>query len=140
MDNIQSTANQATISANTGAYKEYTLDINEFNRPKVFRGPKAIINKIVELIMMNPGTYPTRPYMGVGLIKNYRYSFMDNISEIQNKINEQIHTYLPEFDGVNVTLLSNDTAELLFIFIEINGFSYTVSLNTQTKTLSYLNA
>lgn len=137
--NINSTVNSNKLTINTGAYKEHTLSINEFNRPLEFYGPKAIITKIIELIMMNPGTYPTRPYMGVGLIKNYRNTFMRNIGEIQEVINNQIQTYLPEFSGVHVTLLSGDSTEVLFIFIEINDTSYSVSLDVKTKTLKYIS-
>lgn len=121
-------------------YGEYTLSVNEFNRPKVYSGPKAIINKIIELILMNPGTYPTRPYMGVGLIKNYRYDFLDNINEINQKIKDQIQTYLPEFSGVSVNLIGDSVSKTLIIFIEINDYTYSVVLNTETKSLTYLNS
>ena len=64
-------------------YKEHLLGINEFNKPKVVNGPIAVCYKIIELILMRPGTYPTRPYMGIGLVENFRYTFTDKIDELQ---------------------------------------------------------
>ena len=98
---IQRAANKETIS---DKYAEYSLSITEFNRPEIATGAKAIIQKIIQLIFMNPGTYPTKPYMGIGFIKKYRYSFMDNIDELNEEVKEQIRTYLPEFQTVNVEI------------------------------------
>jgi hypothetical protein len=121
-------------------YSEYLLSINEFNQPKINSGAKAIIYKIIQLIFMNPGTYPTKPYMGIGFIKNYRYSFMDNLSELNEEIREQIKTYLPEFQTVNVEFsTSNSNTKQLIIFITVDYMTYSLVLDTNTKTLSWLN-
>ena len=50
--------------------KEYSLGIDKFNRPAVYDEPKSTYIKIVRLILLEKGTYPTRPNMGVGLISN----------------------------------------------------------------------
>ena len=120
-------------------YKEHLLSINEFNKPKVVNGPIAICYKIIELILMRPGTYPTRPYMGIGLVENYRYTFMDRIDELQALTDEQIRIYLPEFSSVKVnydTVLEND--KILIIHIFVDDTVYSVTLDTDRKTLTWI--
>ncbi len=120
-------------------YKEHLLGINEFNKPKVVNGPIAVCYKIIELILMRPGTYPTRPYMGIGLVENFRYTFTDKIDELQALTEEQIRIYLPEFDSVKVTydtVLERD--KILIIHIFVDDAVYTVTLDTDRKTLTWL--
>ncbi|MBQ8130920.1 MAG: hypothetical protein IJ193_00350 [Bacilli bacterium] len=120
-------------------YTEHVLDIDEFKKPKVYTGPRAVVHKILELIMMKPGTYPTRPYMGVGLVENFRYTFTDKISDLSATINEQIATYLPEFSSVRVELdTSMEHDKRLVIYIIIDSMTYTVALDTDKKTLSWI--
>lgn len=120
-------------------YTEHVLDIDEFKKPKVYTGPRAVAHKILELIMMKPGTYPTRPYMGVGLVENFRYTFTDKISDLSATINEQIATYLPEFSSVRVELdTSMEHDKRLVIYIIIDSMTYTVALDTDKKTLSWI--
>ena len=134
---IQRAANKETIS---DKYAEYSLSITEFNRPEIATGAKAIIQKIIQLIFMNPGTYPTNPYMGLGFIKKYRYSFMDNIDELNEEVKEQIRTYLPEFQTVNVEFSNmNEKVNQLVIFITVDYMTYSLVLDTSKKTLSWLN-
>lgn len=135
---IQRAANKETSS---DKYAEYSLSMTEFNRPDITTGAKAIIQKIIQLIFMNPGTYPTRPYMGIGFIKNYRYSFMDNIDELNEEVREQIRTYLPEFQTVSVEFSTmNENINQLVIFITVDYMTYSIVLDTNTKTLSWLNS
>ena len=89
---------------------------------------------------MNPGTYPTKPYMGIGFIKKYRYSFMDNIDELNEEVKEQIRTYLPEFQTVNVEFSNmNEKVNQLLIFNTVDYMTYSLVLDTSKKTLSWLN-
>lgn len=122
-------------------FTEYVLDIDEFNRPKVLTGPKAIVQKIINLILLKPGTYPTRPYMGVGLIENFRYTFTDELDKLQGEINDQIRTYLPEFSAVRVELeTSMEKNKILVINIIIDSAIYTISLDSDRKTMEWLTS
>ena len=126
---IQRAANKETIS---GKYAEYSLSITEFNRPEIATGAKAIIQKIIQLIFMNPGTYPTKPYMGIGFIKKYRYSFMDNIDELNEEGKAGACEYALEYD-------MNEKVNQLCIFITVEYMTYSLVLDTSKKTLSWLN-
>ena len=130
---------QTEIKNKYSQFTEYILDLDEFNKPKVYNGPKAIVQKIVNLILLKPGTYPTRPYMGVGLVEKYRYSFTDDKESLQADINDQIQTYLPELTNVRVELDVNaEKNKILLINIIIDQSVYTVSLDSDRKTLTWL--
>lgn len=120
-------------------YFEHKLALNEFMKPVVDTDVRAIIDKIIMLIMMKPGTYPTRPYMGVGLVENYRYTFMDNLNRLKEEVESQKNTYLPEFSAVQVDFDTlNGVNKELYIYITIYNSMYALMLNTETKTLTWL--
>lgn len=83
--------------------REYLLTTNKYKEPSVVEGKQAIGMLLLRLIIMNPGTDPLHPDMGVGII-NYRYT-MDIMSELKKKITKQIQTYLPQFSDSIVSLV-----------------------------------
>lgn len=82
--------------------KEYTFGVNSFNKPNVVDGKNAIAARLMTLIMMEPGDDPLHPDMGVG-IKTYRYSL--NIDQLAQRIQNQIITYLPFYQNVQVNII-----------------------------------
>lgn len=137
-DKVNVNLNTVTSQINN-RYSEYNLSLNEFNRPQVDTGVKAVIDKIIMLIMMKPGTYPTRPNMGVGLVENYRYTFMDDLGRLKDEVNTQKNIYLPEFRSVDVEFDTVDELQKnLYIYITIRKRMYVLLLDTETKTLSWL--
>lgn len=109
---------------------EYLLTTDEFNNPKVLQGKDAISQLLIHLILLEPGTYASRPTMGVGLVPRYRYTSEENLDVLKQDIEDQISTYLPEFSGVKVTL-ELDTESQLIINIEINGTIYKYETSKQ---------
>lgn len=103
--------------------KEYVLSLNDFREPKVLEGKAAIATILVRLILLNPGTMPDRPLMGVGLVEKYRYSFKENVDELRKEIKRQIQTYLPRYQGAEVNVLLNKDNSLT-IGIEIDEVLY----------------
>lgn len=83
--------------------REYLLTTNRFREPEVATGTEAIGILLTRLIMMEPGTDPLHPDMGVG-ISRYRYG-MDNKEELRKRVETQIDTYLPYFADTYVTLI-----------------------------------
>ena len=59
--------------ANSGILKEYSMSVNDFNQPADAKGKKAIGVLLVRLLLMEKGTDPMRPDMGVGIVSRYRY-------------------------------------------------------------------
>lgn len=117
---------------------EHALSINAFNKPLVSTNQDAIAIKLIELMLLRPGTYPTRPNMGVGLVEKYRYVFTDDIGILQSEIEDQIRTYLPDFQTVTVELRVDEYNKNLYLYITINDTTYALVLDTDTKTLSIL--
>ena len=103
--------------------QEMLLSVDSFKKPKVLEGKEAIGILLVRLIQLEPGTFPSRPKMGVGLLSNYRYCDEEKALELQEHIKSQIRTYLPEFQAVQVTTKLNPGGKLL-IDIAIDEILY----------------
>lgn len=113
---------------------EYFLGTNEFNRPTVYTDVDATYTLLIRLILLDPGTYPTHPRMGVGLVSRYRYAKDSELTQLSNDIEDQIATYLPQFTSVSVELTLTTTKDL-FIQIIIDGVAYELIYKTEYETL-----
>lgn len=81
--------------------KEYLLTTNEFLEPKVIEGSDAYGVLLTRLLLLQPGTNPLHPNMGVGLGPKYRFISEDDMPTLQTLIQDQVNTYLPsEFSTV----------------------------------------
>lgn len=94
---------------------EHSLSVNDFKEPRDYKDAQAIFVLIKRLILLNPGTYPNHPDMGVGLIRYWRHSNMEDTTALQVKIREQIETYLPSLSLYDVSLNKKSNNELSII-------------------------
>ena len=115
---------------------EHTLSINEFNKPKVLTNEAAIAQKLIEIALLNPGTYPTRPDMGLGLVRKYRYQSDTDVEKMKEEYKSQIETYLPTLTDVEIDI--KVVGKELRFFVKIDGTMFRLILNTDTKTLMSL--
>lgn len=99
---------------------EPSLSINDFNRPKILEDREAISSLLIQLILLEPGTYSNRPTLGVGLRSRYRFNDEASLSQLRRDIADQISTFLPEFQAVDVNVYM-DTRYNNEIIIEIAG-------------------
>lgn len=106
--------------------REYTLSITPLNRPEVLKNQEAIAMLLLRLILLNPGSDPLHPEMGVGII-NYRYA-MGKLEELKRRVEDQISTYLPCFPAGNVEIDITPT-KLCNILITIDDTVYTYDSN-----------
>lgn len=112
------------------AIREYTLSINDYNNPKVFEGEDAIALLLIRLFLMNPGDIESHPDMGIGIYKNYRNMWMDNISELQIESEKQIAKYLPMLENVSVkTSKSSKDSKVTIIEIQVGDTIYSLLTN-----------
>ena len=72
-------------------FREYLLGTDDFKQPKVVYGKKAVGILVCRLLLLEPGTNPMRPEMGVGLVSKYRYMFPDRLSELKTDIADQLN-------------------------------------------------
>ena len=106
--------------------REYTLSITPLNRPEVLKNQEAIAMLLLRLILLNPGSDPLHPEMGVGII-NYRYA-MGKLEELKKRVEDQVATYLPCFPAGNVEIDITPT-KLCNILITIDDTVYTYDSN-----------
>lgn len=88
-------------------YKEYLLSINNFGRSKVLTNEQAIAALLTRLILLEPGTNPLMPTMGVGIVSKYRYLFSSSAEQLKKDIQDQVNTFLPQANFTNVELIYN---------------------------------
>lgn len=104
-------------------YYERLLTTDVFKQPKVVTDKEAISVLLIRLILLEPGTFSTRPEMGVGLVSKFRYMDESNLSELKKEIRNQITKYLPMFQAVDVGL-SMDQDKQLTIEIQVDDTLY----------------
>ena len=112
--------------------KEYLLSVDKYNNPAVKTDKECIFYLLIRLILLNPGTIESHPDMGVGLIKNWRYSDMSQLPQLESEIQTQIETYLPVLQGVSVKVEQISHGEIA-IYIKISNIIY--SFKTDNGTL-----
>jgi hypothetical protein len=118
----------------TNSVVEYFLGSNEFNRPSVWTDVDATYVLLIRLILLEPGTYPNHPRMGVGLVSRYRYAKAEELNNLKDDIQDQITTYLPQFSSIDVELTLTNTKDL-YIQIIINGIAYELVYKPEYETL-----
>jgi hypothetical protein len=101
--------------------REYISSIDQYNKPTVLNGDASIGFRLMELIMMNPGDNPLHPEMGVGL-RDYRYG-INTLTDLEQRIYDQIDTYLPMYRIANINLKLNDE-KILSVEISIDDTTY----------------
>ena len=117
--------------------REYLCSVNNFNRPVVINDTQAIGYRLMELIMMDPGDNPLHPEMGVGL-RSYRYG-INTLKDLENRIAEQIATYLPMYQASNIALvLTPDKVLSVEITVGDTIYSYNTADTNNPITLEDL--
>ena len=106
--------------------REYLFSVNKFNKPVVYDKKRAIGLLLIRLILLEHGSDPFRPDMGVG-IKNYRYA-MGRLDELKDRVKNQIETYLPCFSSTNVSIVQTPN-HLCNIEITIDDTIYVYDSN-----------
>lgn len=105
---------------------EYLLTTNEYLNPSIARGADAYGILLVRLLLLEPGTNPLHPRMGVGIGPKYRFISEADVLKLESRIQDQINTYLPsEFQNVTtVKLQLNEGTKYLSIIIIADNRKY----------------
>lgn len=82
--------------------REYLCSIDNFKKPVVRNKKTAIGLLLLRIILLEPGSDPLHPDMGVG-IRRYRYT-MCTLDQLKARVKEQIETYLPCFKSSSVEI------------------------------------
>ena len=111
--------------------QEMLLSVDSFKKPTVLEGKNAIGILLLRLIQLEPGTIPSRPKMGVGLLSNYRFCDEEKALQLKDHIKEQIRTYLPEYQAVQIETKLNPGGKLV-IDITIDKVLYRYEAEQET--------
>lgn len=111
--------------------KDYVYDIDKYGNPKVYKNHQAVSILLAKLFMMNPGDDELHPDMGIGLVKNYRYAYMEDFAELQLNAQKQIETYLPLLQNVSVDVLKNPEQHEIKIVIKTSDTVYALMTDNE---------
>ena len=100
--------------------REYLMSVDVYNRPIAVDGKEGIALNILRLILLEPGSDPLHPEMGVGL-KKYRYAL--TMGDLEKRIQEQMETYLPIYPNAQVSLIRTPD-KIVNIEVNIDGTVY----------------
>lgn len=116
------------------AFLEYTMSINTIKRPKVLKDKDAVYVLLVRLLLLEPGTNQCFPEMGLGLVSKYRYSFANDINKLIIAYKNQINTYLPGLEVIDV--LGKVVNKTLILEVNIdNEIIYPIAFDTETMEI-----
>lgn len=117
-------------------YLEYTMSVNNIKRPVVVQGKDGIYVLLARLALLDPGTNQAFPTMGLGLRTRWRYALSDSIPSLINEYRNQISTFLP---GLNLLDLNAELKGKTLIFkINIDNTVYPVMVNTEDYSLEHV--
>ncbi len=105
--------------------KEYLLTTNEFLVPDHVENSDALGLLLLRLLLLQPGQNPLHPAMGVGLGPKYRFITEDDMNILQDRVQEQILTYLPyEFMSSTRVYMEIKPSHYLKIIITAEDTNY----------------
>jgi hypothetical protein len=92
---------------------------------------------IARLVLMIPGTYADHPEMGIDIKGRYRFAFEDELHQLSTELDEQIHTYLPDFNLVSVYAYHKEKnlVNYIVIDIQIDQVTYRILYNVDENIL-----
>lgn len=108
------------------ALTEHSFSVDDFKNPKVYKDREAVAVLLMRLLLLEPGLIQSHPEMGVGLVSRYRYG-VDVASDLQSNFKNQIDRYLPQLQGVRVSVTQE--GQVLNIAVEYNDVLYGVSFD-----------
>lgn len=114
---------------------EYNLSINEFKEPTVSKDAEAIGTLLVRLLLLEPGTFQSHPKMGVGIASRYRYKVAGEAYRLQSDFKNQIETYLPWFQSVDIKV--TEIKHQYNILAEIDGMVFSIYYDTLNGSIKY---
>ena len=103
--------------------KEYFLSIDNLSKPKVVTGQEAIAYLLIRLLLLNPGSDPLHPEMGVGL-EDFRFC-IGRIEELENQLKVVLTLVKNLFSKENNVLFPMRTK----LFFDISNLGKTIENN-----------
>jgi hypothetical protein len=103
--------------------KELFLDFNDFRKPKYSEDLMALVQLVINLIFLVPGTYPDSPSMGIN-IKDFQFerATSSKIGELEDLINSQIIKYIQsnQIQGVTLNMQTDKHTNYKYLAVTLN--------------------
>jgi hypothetical protein len=124
--------------------RDYLLGLDDLQQPRVIDMSiikpnewNSAILMIARLILIIPGTYADHPEMGIDIKGRYRFAFEDELHQLSTELDEQIHTYLPDFNLVSVYAYHKEKnlVNYIVIDIQIDQVTYRILYNVDENIL-----
>lgn len=116
--------------------KEYVIGTDDFKQPEEYVGKKAVGLLIERLLLLEPGTDPLRPEMGVGLVSKYRYMFPDKLNELKNNVADQLERFLFPYQTVNIKFIVDNHELTIDITVDDNTYKYVTAEQKDNNTVT----
>lgn len=106
---------------------ELGFDLDDFNKPISYSGVDAWVHQIMQLCMMDPGSIPSNPTIGIGITR-YEFLLEDDRRKLCNEINRQVPLFYPDMPFTEVTVeVSQESSDVLYL---VTSFTYDGSVET----------
>lgn len=106
---------------------ELGFDLDDFNKPISYSGIDAWVHQIMQLCMLNPGSVPSNPTIGIGITR-YEFLLEDDRRKLCNEINRQVPLFYPDMPFTEVTVeVSQESSDVLYL---VTSFTYDGSVET----------
>lgn len=115
---------------------EALFSTNKYNLPSTIEGKEKLTILIIRLLLLEPGSNPLHPEMGVGLLQRYSNCEEEDLSDLDDEIRKQIEVFLPEYDRAEIKTKIEDRILRLEIVIDDTLFNFTTSESPASDEIS----
>lgn len=126
---------------------DYLLGLDDLQQPRaidmsIIRPNEwnSAILCIARLILMRKGQLEDHPEMGIDIRARYRFTYENELAQLNQEIQEQVNRYLPEFAPVEVTsqFKKEKNSGSVAIVIVIDNVAYELLYSLTSTTIEGL--
>lgn len=102
---------------------EIGFDLDNFAKPIAYSGTEAWTRQILQLALMEPGSIPSNPSIGIGM-KRYDFLLEEDRYKLAAQINEQVPKFFPDmpFSRCSVSLPDDDQdQDIIYLLLTFNS-------------------
>lgn len=112
---------------------ELGFDVDDFRKPICYSGIEGWIHLILQLCLIEKGTIPSNPTIGVGM-KGYDFLLEDDRHKLESEINRQVPIFYPDVPFNRCTIQmpnDNEDNDILYLFM-----SFTIAGEIEVATVA----
>ena len=126
---------------------DYLLGLDDLQQPRAIDMSIVRPNEwnsailcIARLILMRKGQLEDHPDMGIDIRARYKFSYENELIQLNQEIQDQVSQYLPEFTPIEVTsqFKEGSTEGSIAIVVIIDNVAYELLYNLTSATIEGL--